>query len=188
MSKNVPTYCLHKASGQAYVKIDGKRIYLGKHGTPESHRRYADEISKWQARQIEQTADVTIGQLTLLYSKRCDAHYQKDGKPTSEVHCVKTSLKQVNRLYRDDPADKFTPMMLAQVRAAMLESGEYCRKTINKNIGRIIRCWKWGVSQGLVTVTTYQALTTLQGLQVGRTAARESKPPSCPSTWPTWTR
>ncbi len=51
MSKNIPAYCLHKASGQAYVKLDGKRYYLGKHGSPESHRKYAELISSWQQEQ-----------------------------------------------------------------------------------------------------------------------------------------
>lgn len=173
--KTVPSYCHHKASGQAYLKVDGKRIYLGKHGTPESHRRYSDEIAKWQARQTEQTENVTIRELTLLYLKRSEQHYRKDGKITSEVHCIRSALRTLNRLYKDKLANQFTPVMLAQVRSAMIESDRE-RESINRNVGRIVRCWKWGVSQGLVSVSTYQALTTLQGLQAGRCDARESKP------------
>lgn len=37
----VPKYRLHKPSGRALVQLGGRRIYLGKHGTPESLRRYA---------------------------------------------------------------------------------------------------------------------------------------------------
>ena len=146
------------------------------YGTPDSHRRYADEIAKWQDRQTEPTANVTIKQLTLLYLKRCENHYRKDGKITSEVHCVRSALRHVNRLYRDEPADQFNPMMLAQVRAAMVSSEKYVRYTINKAVGRIVRCWKWGVSQGLVRVATYQALMTLQGLQEGRCDCPEGEP------------
>ena len=32
-----PSYCLHKASGCAVVRIDGRNRYLGPHGSPESH-------------------------------------------------------------------------------------------------------------------------------------------------------
>lgn len=39
--KPVPKYCLHKATGQAYVKIKGRRIYLGKYASPESRHKYA---------------------------------------------------------------------------------------------------------------------------------------------------
>ena len=31
---------LHKARGQAYVELNGRRLYLGKHGNPETTRRY----------------------------------------------------------------------------------------------------------------------------------------------------
>jgi hypothetical protein len=35
-----PSYCLHKASGRAVVRIDGRDRYLGPHGSPESHAEY----------------------------------------------------------------------------------------------------------------------------------------------------
>ena len=39
--KPVPSYRLHKASGQARTIINGRHIYLGKYGSPESRQRYA---------------------------------------------------------------------------------------------------------------------------------------------------
>lgn len=36
----VPAYSLHKASGKAVVRLDGKDHYLGPYGSPESHERY----------------------------------------------------------------------------------------------------------------------------------------------------
>ena len=32
--RRVPSYCLHKHTGQAVVRIDGRDIYLGTCGTP----------------------------------------------------------------------------------------------------------------------------------------------------------
>ena len=37
-----PRYCLHKASGRAYVRIDGKQVYLGPYDSPESRRKYQE--------------------------------------------------------------------------------------------------------------------------------------------------
>jgi hypothetical protein len=34
----IPKLGLHKASGQAVVAIDGRDVYLGKHGTPEAQQ------------------------------------------------------------------------------------------------------------------------------------------------------
>jgi len=38
--KSVPSYRLHKPSGQARTIIDGRHIYLGKFNSPESRRKY----------------------------------------------------------------------------------------------------------------------------------------------------
>ena len=35
-----PSYLLHKPSGQARIRIDGRDIYLGKYGSPESRAAY----------------------------------------------------------------------------------------------------------------------------------------------------
>lgn len=38
--RKLPSYCHHGATGQAYVQIDGKRIYLGKYGGEASRLAY----------------------------------------------------------------------------------------------------------------------------------------------------
>src|SRR4051794_38208926 len=35
-----PKYRHHRRSGAAYVVIDGKEVWLGKHGTPASRKKY----------------------------------------------------------------------------------------------------------------------------------------------------
>ena len=50
-TKRKPSYLLHKPTGQARVRIDGKDIYLGEYGTPESRDRYDDLMTEWFARQ-----------------------------------------------------------------------------------------------------------------------------------------
>jgi hypothetical protein len=38
---SVPSYRLHKASGQARTIVNGRHVYLGKYGSPESRQQYA---------------------------------------------------------------------------------------------------------------------------------------------------
>jgi len=45
--KRIPSYSLHKATGQARVRINGKTHYLGKYGTSESKARYDALIAGW---------------------------------------------------------------------------------------------------------------------------------------------
>ncbi len=44
---SIPSYCLHKATGQAYVKLNGKRHYLGEYGTQKSKHKYHELVSQW---------------------------------------------------------------------------------------------------------------------------------------------
>ena len=37
----VPAYCRHKPSKSAYVRINGRQIYLGPYGSPESRTAQA---------------------------------------------------------------------------------------------------------------------------------------------------
>ena len=57
----------------------------------------------------------------------------------------------------------------------MLDDG-LCRGVINQRIGRIVRMFKWGVSEELVPEAVHRALATVRGLERGRTAARETDP------------
>ena len=42
----VPPYSLHRHTGQARVRIDGRDYYLGIHGSPESRQKYAQLIAE----------------------------------------------------------------------------------------------------------------------------------------------
>jgi hypothetical protein len=45
----IPTYRLHKGSGQAVVVLDGQSIYLGVWESPESRAKYERVIAEWLA-------------------------------------------------------------------------------------------------------------------------------------------
>jgi len=45
----VPPFRVHKATGQGYVNLNGRRVYLGRADTPEAKQRYARVIAEWTA-------------------------------------------------------------------------------------------------------------------------------------------
>jgi integrase len=61
------------------------------------------------------------------------------------------------------------------IRAHLIELGR-CRNSINKDIARIKRAFRWGATKKMVPVAVYQELCTLEGLRAGRSPAVESKP------------
>src|SRR5262249_29236836 len=60
-------------------------------------------------------------------------------------------------------------------RQKMIETG-LSRGVINQRVGRIKRCFRWGVSEEMVPPMVYEGLRAVAGLQAGRSAARETEP------------
>jgi hypothetical protein len=46
---SIPSYRLHKASGQAIVTLSGRDYYLGGHGSPESRKKYNRLLAEYLA-------------------------------------------------------------------------------------------------------------------------------------------
>ena len=176
LTKRKPSYLLHKTSGQARVRIDGKDHYLGPHNSPESIDRYNELVDEWLARQGDVSAfTLTVDHLALLYLKYADGYYLKDGKPTGEADTIRLALRPLLELYGISRAREFGPRKLKDVREAMIKAG-WVRTSINAHVGRIRRMFKWAVAEELLPVDVYTTLSTVSGLRSGRSRAKESKP------------
>jgi len=173
--KKKPTYQHHKATGQAFSRLHGHVVYLGIYGSPESRVHYDELIARWLESQSPDRFTICVDELALRYLTHCASYYVKDGEATSEVSSTKYALRVVIRLSGTDRARSFGPQRLIAVRDEMIRLG-WIRPTINKQIGRIRRCFKWGVEQELVPAETLTALQAVSGLRAGRSAAREPEP------------
>lgn len=175
MSKRVPKYRHHKATGQAVVTLGGRDHYLGKHGTPESHVKYAAAISAWQMQQTDAPKDLKVRQLTVLYWQYAQRYYVKDGEPTGHLHIVKNGLKYLNEDCRDLLVAEFGPKRLAQLRDKLIKLG-HSRKYINDLISVVKRMYRWALEEELVcgSPNIQSVLTRGVGwVKKGRTEARE---------------
>ena len=101
-----PKYRLHKSTGQAVVRIDGKDFYLGKHGTPGSKERYAALMAEYltvrKVPQLEhEDTGPSVDEVIADYWQHLeqDGRYLKNGKPTSEREWIKDSLKPLSRVF-----------------------------------------------------------------------------------------
>src|ERR1700719_1690105 len=107
--RRIPSYRLHKPSGQAVVRLDGKDHYLGKFGTPTSREAYDRVIAEWLTRGRLQPAGPSpqpsfltssIGEVILAYCHHCQGHYRtSEGKPTGELDNIREALRPLRRLY-----------------------------------------------------------------------------------------
>lgn len=173
MRKRVPSYRHHKGTGQAVVTLDGKDVYLGKYGSPESHQKYSALISEWQANQTAPPSNVTVGQLSLLYQRHAEKHYVKNGKPTSEAELITYALRYMNRVAKDIPLAEFSPRHLKAARKLMIEAG-MTRSVVNKFVQRIRRAVKWAVSEELCHPHILVGLQSVEDLKRGRSEAPDN--------------
>ena len=185
---SVPSYRLHKPTGQAVVTIrtiagERRDVYLGAYDSPESRAEYGRIIAELATSATGTVAPApadgggpTVDQVLLAFWEYAQRHYRTaDGNPTTELDPLRRSVVPLRKLYGHTPAHQFGPRSLAAVRQEMIATG-WCRSVINHHINRIKRVFKWATSEELVPVTVYQALRTLAGLQKGRTEVRESEP------------
>lgn len=176
----VPSYLPHKKSGQARVRVNGRDVYLGKYGSPESKREYRRVIaelgSQPAAAVVASRKGITFAELVEAFFAHADRHYRDaDGNPTSEIGWLEESAGLAVELYGHLPAAEFGPKALKAVRHQWVKQ-DYARTTINARVNRLRRMVKWAASEELVPVDVYAALDTVTGLEKGRTEARESDP------------
>ncbi len=162
--KRIPKYSLHKATGQALVRINGKVIYLGEHGSEESKAKYDRLIAKWLTGEKHSApSGLTIARLCLKYvDEHVKSYYVKNGRQTSEVSSIQAALRPLVKKFGRIQVKDFGPMKLKQVRQVMMDRG-IVRTSINRNIGRIRRMFKWGVENELVGPGVHTALSALVG-------------------------
>jgi integrase len=185
-----PTLRRHKPSSLGVVTLNGQDIYLGRWPAGQKkppiavQAEYDRRVSEWLAngRRLrqeipQQGADSpSVSDLMLAFALHVELHYRReDGTHTSEVREFKAALRPLREMYGTMAASAFGPLKLKAVRQKFIEAG-LSRGVINQRIGRVVRMFKWAVSEELIPETVWRALTTVRGLEKGRTVAHESEP------------
>ena len=204
--KKLPSYLLHKPTGQARVRISGRDHYLGEYGSDKSRIRYGQLIAKLAGGQsidpiapkksgstttsVEADPGPSVGEICLTFLRHAETHYVKNGQQTSEVHIVRSIIRVLRGLYGMIPAKDFGPLALKAVRAAMIagdpnaknSKGEpeprkpWSRNSINAAMSRIRRIFKRAVEDELIEPSVLEKLKAVAPLLAGRTEAHDNAP------------
>jgi integrase len=183
LSSKLPSYRLHRASGNAVVTLDGKDHYLGPHNSLASRTKYDRLMADWLVRgryvraapTTSKSSDLTISELLLRYMQFAETYYVKNDQPTGEQHALRSSMKPLADLYGTTQVSEFGPLALKAVRQKMIDDN-LCRTLINARIKRIRRIFKWGVENELVDANILHGLQAVSPLKRGRCEVRESNP------------
>jgi integrase len=186
-----PSYRRHRSSGQAIVVLNRQMIYLGPWKSKASREAYDRIIGEWFAngrRLPRQTrsagaapagaapADISVAELIVRFMEHAETYYRHgDGTQTDEIWAFRSVFKILNRLYGRTAAADFGPLALESCRNAMIEKG-WVRRNINNMVGRIKLVFRWAVSREILPADVHTSLSTLAGLRMGRSDAKESAP------------
>jgi integrase len=192
----IPSYRVRPEYQRAVVtltdSVTKKRrdYWLGAPDSPESHEAYHRVIAEWislgkrhpepeGAREPTQAGDenaITVAELIARFWTWAAAHHSE-----REQTNYKTALRILRRMDGSTLAREFGPRRLRLIREMMITGDEnaspprepWSRPYVNAQVKRIRRVFKWAVSHELVGPEVHQALSTVEALRRGRTAARE---------------
>jgi len=177
-TSRIPKLCRHKSREQGYVTLDGREHYLGhwpprvgRRPPPDVQARYDELIAGWLAngkRLPSESTPLTINDLILAYVTWAETHYVPRRKKDDQNRFIRYALKVVRRAFGRTPAAEFGPKRLRVVQQAMIEL-DWCPSTLNAQVDRVRRMFKWAVAEELVP-----------GRRVPRPAGRRGRPPRHP--------
>jgi len=88
---------------RAFVRLNGRRYYLGEYGTPESREEYKRVLAEWMlnGHQVSQTADdLTVVEILAQFWRYAQSYYRRaDGTQTTEISNYRQALRPLKGLY-----------------------------------------------------------------------------------------
>ncbi len=174
----IPKY-RRNPDGRAFAEIPGsgrKRVYFGRHGDPESKRKYELWVSRLLAADgpildADTTENASIAELVERYMR----HVERMSRNPKERSSITGVMRRFYSQFARVPAKNFGPRMLVQFQDELARAG-YARKTINQMVGRVKRFFKWCTQQELLPPSIYHGLATIDGVRRGQPGVKESHP------------
>ena len=122
-STSIPTYRLHKSSGQAIVTIKGTDFYLGAHGSAPSkqkyHRLIAESLSRGGCVATDDET-LTIAELAAAYLSYAQDYYRN--LHPSSFDRIRYAVALLKKLYADTPARGFDQVKFEAMRGEMIRT------------------------------------------------------------------
>lgn len=184
-----PKYCgPHKASGLAYVWHGGRQVYFA--GSPYGSRDSLEQYDRWCSENVERktprpSRNPPISALVLAFLDHAEAYYGE----SAEFAAYKSVGMALYRFTGETRVDEFGPRLMKAFRAKIVADGylvgpeigpkenrSYTRSYVNHQMQRLVRMFKWGVSEEIVAPATLESLRSVEGLRKGKTDAVDRDP------------
>jgi integrase len=194
-----PTIQLHKPSGQARCRIDGRDVYLGRHGSPEAAAEYARVVAECErtrtppasrsAAPCRSVADVVAE----WWSRESPRLSERGGERARH----RDALAPLLRLFGDLDAatldaERMEEWQLAVAAGSWMNPEErerrrkrrqpigWCRNVVARHRARVLSVWRWAERRKLLPAGSWGALRAAPALseadaRVRRTPRRKAR-------------
>jgi integrase len=178
VKKKIPSYRLHKPSGQAVVSIQRHDHYLGPWGSPESKAKYAKIIHQLQAGEmIEPPGGICVAEAVLGYLDWADQWYRdSEGRSTRQICRIKRALATLADLYGPGRLALIGPREIRVCLQKWVQEG-LSRQYSNALLVVLKTSLKAMARNGIYPAEQWVQVNLVEGLKLGRTIA-----PECPAT------
>ena len=133
---NIPTYRHHKATGQAFIELEGRRFYLGKYGSKASKEEYERRLAEYLAngRKLPPTqtkTGISCQELSVHFLEWAEGYYVKNGRQTETFGHNCRAISMFVKHFGNESVNNFTPLSLDFLQKKWIEKG-LARLTTNR--------------------------------------------------------
>jgi len=161
---------------QSFSWYNGKRIYHGVWGSPEAEKNYKRFIARLLENPDLPLLDDKTGEVLVSELAAGFMNYIEPQQDRTEILHFKRAIGFLVEFYGELAVNEFSPKKLKVCRNQMVKAGTMCRLQINKQCGRIIRIFAWGVEEELVRPAIVAALREVKNLQCGEQGTHDNPP------------
>lgn len=173
-----PRYCRDKTHNLAYVRLSGRKKYLGTYATPESRQKYRQLLAEWlQSPEApdpvqEDKDDARTMTVTMLIAAwiRHNAPAQTSKRPAGELGLYFDLFKELRRLFGTEQhlAVHFGPKSLKKLARSLADERGLSRKTIGGQVAKAKSVFRWAVDEELLPGEVIYRLDAVKRLRVGQ--------------------
>lgn len=173
----------HRASGQERVWTGERHVYLGKIGSDEAKKNYADLLAKLAAAEplspaAKRKTGLAVGEVVERFQSDAKARYDPAGREAKQHGYAAAPLLDV---HGKTPVVRFGCSQLEEVRDEMLRRG-WSRGVINRRVIRLRTLFRWAERKALCPAGTWAGLRALEPLPRNDRRLRTKAPRRLP-TW-----
>lgn len=178
-SPQSPKYCRDKTHDLAYVRLTGRKHYLGKYGSPESRQLYREKIGEWcrgpeapnpKQQDKDDSATMTVLMLIAAWIKHHVPTRSEGQRPNGEAGRFFDLFREMKLLFgaEEHLAIHFGAKSLKKLAAHLADVRGFSRRTVRGYVLNAKTLFRWAVEEDLLPGEVSYRIDSVKRLRYGQ--------------------